>query len=372
MQTLLFNCTKLDFYVSGGTSWKDVLRNVKRLGLMYNLQQRSEGNSDGQTGEKDIVCSLDGPMSLFKLTDRYGTSIAKLLPSIVSSKKWYIDSWIVRKTMAGRKIYQFKISDADVPKLLTDPYSRVHEMFDSAVEEKFASRFEKSATGWQLIREPDPIVVSGGKALIPDFMFEKYNKRVYLEIIGFWTKEYLERKVGKMLDVAESGKIDLFVAVNEELGCSKLSSLISKERLILYKGDSVPIKPILDYLKSIDREFIERKVADPEFRIELDPEAEIISINELARKNGVPEELVSKVASKNDRFVRAGMYLISKSKADKLKTVLEGVNKFAEACVLLSKNGIPEDSHADLVSKLGYSVMWQSMDPGSAIIRKAL
>src|SRR5918994_908241 len=30
MQTLLFNCTKLDFYISGGLNWKRVLRSVKR------------------------------------------------------------------------------------------------------------------------------------------------------------------------------------------------------------------------------------------------------------------------------------------------------------------------------------------------------
>ena len=33
MQTLLFNCTKLEFYVHGGLNWKRILRDVKRLGL---------------------------------------------------------------------------------------------------------------------------------------------------------------------------------------------------------------------------------------------------------------------------------------------------------------------------------------------------
>src|SRR5437870_2179711 len=38
MQTLLFNCTKLEFQILGGLNWKHVLRKVKMLGLMYNLQ----------------------------------------------------------------------------------------------------------------------------------------------------------------------------------------------------------------------------------------------------------------------------------------------------------------------------------------------
>ncbi|MBD0300507.1 MAG: DUF790 family protein, partial [Nitrososphaera sp.] len=171
MQTLLFNCTKLDFYISGGLNWKHVLRTVKRLGLMYHLQQPQQ-----QQQENRIICSLEGPLSLFKLTDRYGTLLAKLLPSIIfaSSKsrerdsygdggngsdgKWHLDAWIVRKTMDGRKIFEFKISNNEIPQLLADPYLSFprgfstekeevakssslyydNNSFDSAVEEKFA------------------------------------------------------------------------------------------------------------------------------------------------------------------------------------------------------------------------------------------
>ena len=158
MQTLLFNCTKLDFYISGGLNWKRVLRTVKRLGLMYYLQQPQ------QQQENRIICSLEGPLSLFKLTDRYGTLLAKLLPSIIfsSDKKressgdgeWHLDAWIVRKTMDGRKIYEFKISKNEIPELMTDPYSSFptssitqkevagssslyndYNIFDSAVED---------------------------------------------------------------------------------------------------------------------------------------------------------------------------------------------------------------------------------------------
>ena len=176
MQTLLFNCTKLEFCVYGGVHWKHVLRNVKRLGLMYNLQhnevrteQVSNDNSNNNnldvvspvttndTDETDLMCTIDGPISLFKLTDRYGTSIAKLLPSIISSGKWSLNSWIVRKTMSGKKIYEFNISSLEVPSLLTDPYnsnSKLTSYFDSSVEEKFANRFEQVADGWRLIGNP--------------------------------------------------------------------------------------------------------------------------------------------------------------------------------------------------------------------------
>jgi uncharacterized protein len=413
MQTLLFNCTKLDFYISGGLNWKRVLRTVKRLGLMYYLQQSQ------QQQENRIICSLEGPLSLFKLTDRYGTLLAKLLPSIIfsSDKKressggdeWHLDAWIVRKTMDGRKIYEFKISKNEIPELMTDPYSSFppssitqkevagssslyndYNIFDSAVEEKFAKRFEQAETGWRLTREPDPLVLSNGGAFIPDFMFEKYDKKIYLEIVGFWTKEYLERKLQKLADIFISAysrkkrnnnnyKTDLlFIALNEDFACSKssFSSIVPKEQLIFYKNDTVPVKPILDYLKSIDREMIERKVNDPNLKIELDRDDDnnnaVISINEVAQKYCIPAEVARRISLRDnkEKYIEAGMYLISKSKVLKLESLLDGTSRFIDACSILSKEGIPESCHAELIVKLGYDVSWQSIDASTAIIVK--
>jgi predicted nuclease of restriction endonuclease-like RecB superfamily len=409
MQTLLFNCTKLDFYISGGLNWKRVLRRVKRLGLMYHLQQPQ------QQQENRIICSLEGPLSLFKLTDRYGTLLAKLLPSIIFSSdnrrensrddgEWQLDAWIVRKTMDGRKIYEFKISKDEMPELLTDPYlffspisSAEKEVvgsfpyndstFDSAVEEKFAKRFEQADTGWRLAREPDPIVLSNGGAFIPDFVFEKYDKKIYLEIVGFWTKEYLERKLQKLADIfisaddsKKKNKADLlFIAVNEDFACSKssFSSIIPKEQLIFYKNDTVPVKPIVNYLKSIDREMIEKKVNDPNLKIELDKDDDddnnsVISINDVAQKYCIPAEVARRISLRDnkEKYIEAGMYLVPKSRAHKLESLLSGTNRFIDACSMLSKEGIPESCHAELIVKLGFDVSWQSIDASTAVIVK--
>ena len=66
----------------------------------------------------------------------------------------------------------------------------------------------------------------------------------------------------------------------------------------------------------------------------------------------------------------AGTHLISLSKAARLKSMLAGVSRFADACAILSREGVPESCQAELVSKLGYDVQWQSLDPSSAIMRK--
>jgi predicted nuclease of restriction endonuclease-like RecB superfamily len=419
MQTLLFNCTKLDFYISGGLNWKRVLRSVKRLGLMYHLQQPQQQQQE----QKQIICSLEGPLSLFNLTDRYGTSLAKLLPSIIfssemeevssSSGDWHLDAWILRKTMDGRKMYEFKISKSEIPELLTDPFLYFppsisivekqaarslpypYNYFDSAVEEKFANRFEQAETGWRMIREPDPLVLSDGRAFIPDFLFEKFEMKVYLEIVGFWTKDYLEKKLQKLADIFVSPDDKsknnssynnnnknrnaelLFVAVNEEFACSKpsFSSIVPRKQLIFYKNDAVPVKPIIDFLKSLDKEMIERKINDPNLRIELDSNsnnAPVISISEVAKKYGLPTEVVRRILLRdnNEKYIETGMYLILKSKAHILESLLVGTNSFVDACSILSSEAIPESCHAELLVNLGYDVIWQSIDASTAIISK--
>lgn len=396
MQTLLFNCTKLEFCVYGGVHWKRVLRNVKRLGLMYNLQhnevrneQLSNDNSNNNnfdavspvtnndTDETDLVCTIDGPISLFKLTDRYGTSIAKLLPSIISSGKWSLNSWIVRKTMSGKKIYEFNISSLEVPSLLTDPYNsnnRLTSYFDSSIEEKFANRFEQVANGWRLIREPDPLIVSGGRAFIPDFMIQKYDRRIYLEIVGFWTKEYLQKKIQKLIDIDSNQNIDLFIAVNEGLACSKIipHSTNSREKIIVYKNDTIPIKVLLNYLKTIDQEQAEKYANNPNLKIKFDGKQNIISIDEIASKYNIPVESAVAIASRdNDKdYLKAGPYFISKFKIHELVTLLGGTTKFIDACSIFAGNSIPEPCYADLISKMGYDVIWQSMDSNDARIVK--
>jgi predicted nuclease of restriction endonuclease-like RecB superfamily len=446
MQTLLFNCTKLEFCVHGGSNWKRVLRNVKRLGLMYNLQYQKQpkinsqldGNGSSTTNiaadryaaieENSTVinCSVDGPLSIFKLTDRYGTSIAKLLPSIISTETWSLKAWIMKKTMSsGKKIYEFEVSNIEAPSLAGAPYydrennNKDKEgfsvftgistpYFDSSVEEKFASKFEQFANGWKLVREPDPLIASNGKALIADFMFEKYGRRIYLEIVGFWTKEYLEKKLQKITDVSmihNNNKIDFLIAINNDYyttpnsinnnkgklsNAHALSTFIDRNHLILYKNDNVPLRPILEYLKSVELEIVEKFAShnynnllmDLDHIIANNANNGIISINEIAKKYNIPvesalritrshEETMNDKGDDNDNgYTIADKYLILKSKAKRLELLLEGISKFNDACLIFSKNNIPESCYTDLLSKLGFDIIWKGIDSTSATIER--
>jgi predicted nuclease of restriction endonuclease-like RecB superfamily len=452
IQTMLFNCTHLEFFIRGGIHWKRVLRDLKRLGLMYYLEQRQKIPTDQETryenqgmqtnensapqekDENEIMCVVSGPLSIFKLTDRYGTSIAKLIPSILSAGKWFIKASIVRKNFVlGKKIYEFELSNDRSPLLLCEPVRNEYKItnvneqitsghtditsstyYDSKVEENFAKRFIQSGNGWALTREPDPIVLSDGKALIPDFMFEKYGKKIYFEIVGFWTTEYLERKLEKIRDISATQKIrrlDFLMAVNSDYyaassnsasskqrpGIFQLSNFIEKNHLITFKGNNIPLKPILEYLKNTEQ-ILEQEIAtghSNELLEELDQinqrfhsDNTVISIEDIAKKCAVPAEAVLRIIKSKFRieaktkdsfgkdektkFILVGRFLISLIMANKLRSILEtnGITKYNEASLLFNEYGIPDECHTDLVSKLGFEIIWEGMDYNAASIEK--
>jgi len=186
-QTLLFDATEARFTTTG--NWQNIFRAVKRRGLIYEIEK------DG-----GLWVKIDGPSSLFKLTRRYGTSMAKLLPAILVNPDWRFEAKILWKYT--NEICNFKLeSQRDGFLFRTSQPSAV--AYDSNVERNFAQRFEALKSGWLLKREPEP--VSAGKhVIIPDFSFERDGVRVYMEIVGFWTDDYLVRKIEKLKNVEAS------------------------------------------------------------------------------------------------------------------------------------------------------------------------
>ena len=398
-QTLLFKCTGLEFYIKGGIHWKRVLRDVKRYGLMYSLEYESGDDSDdsGDDNKKDskessIRCVLDGALSLFKMTDRYGTAMAKLLPSIVSTPTWKISGSIVKKSENGQKIYEFELSSKntkDVIRRVTDPTYPDNDdgIYDSSDEAGFAKRFaqyfdQQDRFGWKISREPEPLIANG-RAMIPDFLFERFGRRVYLEIVGFWTREYLDRKAAKLkalfgddgnTDQKNNSKVDLLVAVNSGLACSQIKS-VSHDMVFTFEKD-VPIKPILEHLKKIDAQILKEKIGNTTISLEGEGEEknpDIISIKDIADKYHIPEQAAVQIISARypDSYVVLKSHLIAKDRADAINSLIAEVSEFVAACKILTLQKIPDSCHAELLAKLGYDVIWSDLNPDNAKIVKS-
>ena len=199
-QTLLFDCIEMGFKASG--NWQRLFYSIKKLGLIYEVSR-----------DNDFWVKIDGPASLFKLTKRYGINIAKLLPTITVNQQWTVNAKILWKYT--NEICNFKMESNKHSSLLSKPNLQ-QVTYDSTAEESFANQFKALKSDWTLKREPEP-VPAGNQVIIPDFSFERAGLKVYLEIVGFWTEEYLLRKAEKLKQV----EAEMILVVNEALGVRK-------------------------------------------------------------------------------------------------------------------------------------------------------
>ena len=309
-QTLLFKALNINLEIQAtGTQAKIILFNVKRLGLMYIAEQSYQG----------IKLTIDGPASAVKQTERYGTRIAKLLPYVISLPKWRIYAKIKKQS----KVYKF---------YLTDRYSKLFPKielklieYDSDIEETFYRRFQTLGSGWKILREPDPLV-AGTSIFIPDFAFIKNEVKVYLEIIGFWTKEYLERKISKLKKLQEK---NIILAVNEELSCSKIFAK-EFENVIFYKR-KLPAPEVYLVLK----------------KYEPQPSAKKETIVKSSKIIVLPKE--------------AEIFL-NKIKVTKLSTILNELKKY----------NLSSEEVVKILEEKGFEIIWSSIDPSKVIVRKKL
>jgi predicted nuclease of restriction endonuclease-like RecB superfamily len=439
LQTLLLNCVKLEFSVYGGFNWKKILRKIKQLGLMYFLYHESNSDSESinQTKNEDmvlngkknkrVICTVDGPLSILRMTDRYGLAMAKLIPLIIFTEIWSIDAVILRKSISGvKKSYRFQLSNKDKDLPLFDA-SSIHleselnsetnvsfnkyseDNFDSNVEKIFMDKFLKFCTGWKLTREPDPLILSDGKAFIADFAFEKYGIKVYLEIVGFWTNEYLKRKLEKIKDLLtvnsrSSPGTDLLIAANMDNYISEngdkimvdsiFSKFIARKHLIFYKKDQIPFGPIIKYLKDIDSKFINdisinsHDMITEELETKIrENENKVIFLKEISDKHNIPVESVSKIirnlqlindnstnvrANRLKEFLLVDNYIISNDKINELLPELDKIKKLGDAIRFLGENNIPEECITLLIPKMGFDIVWNGIDSNNAIIQRQL
>ncbi len=354
-QTLLFKALRVDFSASG--NWKSIFREVKRLGLIYTVEK---GDGDANGGAKEAyTVSLDGPLSLFKMTERYGTSIAKLLPKVTVCDAWRIKAEILVRSRGGR-VYSFEANSDELGVVMnvSDSENGEAPTYDSSVEEKFARSFVSYDSGWTLRREPEPLL-AGRHVLIPDFGFQKHGLKVYLEVVGFWTPEYLERKINKLNSVAG---VDMIIAADESLACSKLERLRGKA-LVLYYRKEVPVRPIVDHLREREASVF-RAQAEALSKESIILKGDVVSLADIAKDKGVSVDSVRMALSgfTADGYVRAGDLFLSKTKLDEIERKLVGVEKLADALAIIEASGVRGGDGQRVLESLGYTSVWEGME----------
>jgi hypothetical protein len=160
--------------------------------------------------ERDAVLDLSGPFSLFRRTLLYGRALGALVPLLAWCQRFRLRADCV----VHERPVVLRLATGDPIFPATEP-----RLYDSKIEERFARDFRRAARDWEIIREPEP-VAAGSVLLFPDFVLQhrvNAGKRWLLEIVGFWTPEYLARKLALY---REAGLPNLILCIDEERQCS--------------------------------------------------------------------------------------------------------------------------------------------------------
>jgi predicted nuclease of restriction endonuclease-like RecB superfamily len=170
-----------------------LVRHARLSGLICVVSKAAAPESPPHAALPGVVLEISGPYALFRKTEVYGRSLAELLPRAARCQHFELEADCI--LARGARLTTLHLSPYD-------PIYPARELpaFDSRVEARFARDFGKLALDWQLVREPEP-VEAAGTLIFPDFeLYHRHHpeRRFLLEIVGYWTPEYLRGKLSKL------------------------------------------------------------------------------------------------------------------------------------------------------------------------------
>ncbi len=235
VQGVLYGARGLTVDLGPGSDARLVFHYVKLLGLIYAVEPTRKGHR----------LRLDGPLSLFGGTRKYGLRLAKLIPGLLLTEPWELHADV-----------QWKGREASLELSSETPGLRSHYSGPAGPspegEGDVRGAFEKAwarakdTGGWELGEGPGILALPPLKtALVPDFTLREAGtgREAHLEILGFWSEKHLIERVALVREAAKRGH-KVLVAVPESLGSSPEALRDATE------GEVVPFKSRLD-VKSV-------------------------------------------------------------------------------------------------------------------------
>jgi predicted nuclease of restriction endonuclease-like RecB superfamily len=195
-QGLLLSSRRVTVRVTGYPRF--VVRLAKQKGLLFSYVLA------GNRAELDV----SGPLVLARFALKYGLALAHFLPALALTPDWSIDA----TCEVARGIARFH-ADATDP---VDGIDATPATLERPVETRLARDLHLLRSGWSTRVEADPIDL-GTTSLLPDLVLERDGRRALVEILGFYTPEHLESKLGALRAARVSNAI---FCIDESLACA--------------------------------------------------------------------------------------------------------------------------------------------------------
>jgi predicted nuclease of restriction endonuclease-like RecB superfamily len=209
-QAVLLRATQLSVTVRGAPPprLRQLLRHVRFHGLLTGAEREGD----------EVRLALDGPMSIFEATPRYGVRMAGFLPALLLCGDFALDAKV--QLGKGKRKRAFQLGpDQGLISRRRDVGAWLPELVEA-----FTARFAEVAEGW-VVDDEVPLLNLGGEVVVPDFRFRHESGwEGWLEILGYWRKGGVARRL-KVLSERDAPNLVLAVDVGLKLGKADVKGL---------------------------------------------------------------------------------------------------------------------------------------------------
>ncbi len=225
-RAVLLGAERVQLTARGG--WRDIFRAVKSARLMHTVTRAG----------RSYRIELTGPAAAFIVRPaRYGARMARVIPALARAPGWRMEADVrhagALRTFVARGRPRARAAKAPVGGEVRR--ARYDSKWEKSLATEFRKRFGRERSGWTLSREATP-VAAGDELFLPDFTLRHTDGREALvEIIGFWTPEYLESKARK---IAAAGLTRLLLVVYRDLAVGgaldALTASVPENRIVWF------------------------------------------------------------------------------------------------------------------------------------------
>jgi predicted nuclease of restriction endonuclease-like RecB superfamily len=224
-QAILLKSTAMEARIWGETParFRQLFRQVKFHRLICTIHE-STNNS--------YILRLDGPLSLFSATNKYGLQLAQFLPTLLHCRAFELQATVRWGT--ERKEKQFTLSAADGLKSHLPDFG----IYTPPELQLFADSFAAKIPGWLIASDPNPVSLPDG-IWVPDFKLTHpgSGKEVFVEIIGYWRKTDIQN-LYKRLKKHLPGRFVL--CISEQYRADKEDDVEFSEGVYRYRKTPLP------------------------------------------------------------------------------------------------------------------------------------
>lgn len=152
---------------------------------------------------------LDGPLSLFTATQKYGLQLALFLPAVLLCRDFELDADLRWGTQRKPKTFMLSSKDGLVS------HARDTGTYVPPELGMFVELFRKRVEDWD-ISEEDEVYPLGDGFWVPDYRLthRASGKTVLLEVLGFWRRASAEKHLERLRQHAQ---MPFLLAVSDQL-----------------------------------------------------------------------------------------------------------------------------------------------------------